>query len=163
MSYISKEDEQTMLSITREERLSDCKTMFMPGNAEMIALAENNMAPDKPFKYGLIKDGDERSMRRFMSARRVAAFVWVNEAPLPSPVKGNSRFTETFAARGPFDEHGRSLRDFGLQNRLFCYPVSYMIYIRAFDSVVPPVRERINRRPVDILSGQDKSAAYARL
>jgi hydroxyacylglutathione hydrolase len=59
MSYIAKEDEQAMLSSTRAKRLESYSTMFMPGNAEMIAFAQKNMAPDKPFKYEFIKDGDK--------------------------------------------------------------------------------------------------------
>lgn len=58
MSYITKEEEQSMLRVTREMRLSSYKNMFMPGNDEMIAFAEKNMVADKSFKYGFIKDGD---------------------------------------------------------------------------------------------------------
>jgi hydroxyacylglutathione hydrolase len=59
MSYIAKEDEQAMLGVTREKRLSDYKNMFMPDNEEMIAFAEKSMVADKPFKYGFIKDGEK--------------------------------------------------------------------------------------------------------
>jgi hydroxyacylglutathione hydrolase len=59
LSYIAKEDEQTMLSSTRAKRLASYTTMFMPGNAEMIAFAEKNMVADKPFKYEFMKDGDK--------------------------------------------------------------------------------------------------------
>lgn len=58
MSYITKEEEQSMLKVNREMRLSSYKNMFMPGNDEMIAFAEKNMVADRPFRYGFIKDGD---------------------------------------------------------------------------------------------------------
>lgn len=54
--------------------------------------------------------------------------LFVDEAPLTGPVKGGSGFAEAFAARGPRDGKGRSLRDFALRRRLFRYPCSYMIY-----------------------------------
>ena len=93
----------------------------------------------------------------------VAYLLGVGEAPLPSPVKGNSPFAQSFAARGPFDARGRSLREFDLRTRLFRYPLSYMVYSRAFDSIRPVVRERIYRRLFDILSGADASPKYAAL
>jgi hypothetical protein len=93
----------------------------------------------------------------------VAYMVGVDEAPLPSPVTGVSSFTTTFTARGPFDDHGRSLRDFDLKSRLFRYPLSYTIYSRAFDNLDPNVRDRIYQRLFEILSGQDKSGKYAKL
>lgn len=93
----------------------------------------------------------------------VAYLLGVGEAALPSPVRGNSRFAEGFAARGPFDARGRSLREFDLRTRLFRYPVSYMVYSRAFDAIRPVVRDRIYRRMFDILSGADTSAKYAGL
>jgi glyoxylase-like metal-dependent hydrolase (beta-lactamase superfamily II) len=58
MSYISKEDEATMLSSTREGRLRGYSE-FMAGNTAMIDFATRNMVGDKPFKYGFIKDGDQ--------------------------------------------------------------------------------------------------------
>jgi hydroxyacylglutathione hydrolase len=58
MSYVAKEDEKVMLNANREERLKGYK-QFMEGNIEMIEFAEKNMVPDKPFKYGFIKDGDK--------------------------------------------------------------------------------------------------------
>ncbi len=69
-----------------------------------------------------------------------------NEVPLPAPVEGVSSFASTFAARGPRDATGRSLRDFSLRNRLFRYPVSYLIYSPAFAALPGGVRIEIYRR-----------------
>jgi hypothetical protein len=66
--------------------------------------------------------------------------------PLPSPVKGNSAFTQIFARRGPRDPRGRSLRDFDLQTRLFRYPLSYMVYSTAFDSLNADAKALLWRR-----------------
>lgn len=93
----------------------------------------------------------------------IGYMLFTDEAPLTAPVQGTSTFTKTFAARGPRDKQGRSLRDFDLKTRLFKYPLSYMIYTAAFDAMPDYARDRIYRRLYDILSGADSSAKYSRL
>ena len=61
--------------------------------------------------------------------------LFVDEAPMPSPVKGASAFTTEFPSKGPRDKKGRSLRDLDLTRRLLRYPCSYMIYNEAFDAL----------------------------
>jgi hypothetical protein len=82
---------------------------------------------------------------------------------LREPVAGVSTFTKTFAARGPRDRQGRSLRDFDLQKRLFRYPLSYMIYSAAFDGMPDLARERVYQRLYDVLTGKDSSEKFAHL
>jgi hypothetical protein len=89
--------------------------------------------------------------------------LFVDEAPLRDPVQGISSFTRTFPQRGPRDSHGRSLRDFDLQRRLFRYPLSYMIYSEIFDAMPAPARERIYQRLFDVLSGIDRSPKFGHL
>lgn len=72
--------------------------------------------------------------------------LFTDEAPLKEPVVGVSKFTDTFPLRGPRDRKGRSLREFDLKTRLFRYPLSYMIYSAAFDSLPDEVRDRLYRR-----------------
>jgi hypothetical protein len=93
----------------------------------------------------------------------VAYMLFVNEAPLREPIGGVSTFAQTFPRRGPRDRRGRSLRDFDLQKRLFRYPLSYLIYSRAFDALPDAVRTRIYRRLYDLLSGHDQSQKLANL
>ncbi len=87
----------------------------------------------------------------------------VNEVLLKEPVSGNSTFSKTFQERGPKDKEGRSLRDFDLQKRIFKYPVSYMIYSSAFDSLPAYSKDRIYRRLYDVLSGTDTGKKFASL
>ena len=89
--------------------------------------------------------------------------LFVDEAPLRDPVQGSSSFTRTFPQRGPRDRFGRSLRDFDLQQRLFRYPLSYMIYSEIFDAMPAPARERIYQRLFDVLSGKDRSPKFGHL
>ena len=89
--------------------------------------------------------------------------LFVDEASLTGPVKGSSRFAEVFAARGPRDAQGRSLRDVDLQRRLFRYPCSYMIYSGAFDALPAAAREAVYARMWAVLSGGETQPRYRRL
>lgn len=72
--------------------------------------------------------------------------TFADEVRLPEPVEGVSTFAATFAARGPTDRRGRSLRNFDLRTRLFRYPVSYLIQSPAFEALPDLVRTDIYRR-----------------
>jgi hypothetical protein len=93
----------------------------------------------------------------------VRALFLVGEAPLAGPIVGTSGFTDAFASQGPWDGRGRSLRQLDLTRRLFRYPLSYLIYSEAFDSLPDLAREYIDRRLEEVLSGQDNSEAFAHL
>jgi len=100
-------------------------------------------------------DGDVEGIVDYM--------LFADEAPLREPVEGVSSFTKTFPERGPRDKKRRSLRDFDLQRRLFRYPLSYMIYSAAFDSMPEVVRGRIYQRLYEVLTGKDQSRKFAGL
>jgi len=91
----------------------------------------------------------------------VGYMLFVDEAPFIEPVKGVSTFTLTFPQRGPRDTQGRSLRDFDLQNRLFRYPLSYMVYSDLFDGLPASIKERVYRRLYDVLTATDANPKYA--
>jgi hypothetical protein len=85
-------------------------------------------------------------------ADELAAYLtFASEVPLPGPITGNSGFTARFAATGPRDGQGRSLRAYDLKTRLFRYPLSYMVTSSAFDSLSPQARARVWRRLGEIL------------
>lgn len=93
----------------------------------------------------------------------LAYMLFSDEAPLKEAVEGVSTFTKTFPQRGPRDRHGHSLRDFDLHNRLFRYPLSYMVYSRTFDALPDDIRERVYQRLFEVLSGKDQGAKFAHL
>jgi hypothetical protein len=93
----------------------------------------------------------------------VRYLLFTNEARLETPVAGTSGFAEEFAARGPRDARGRSLRDFDLHTRLFKYPCSYLIYSEDFDAIPAPAKEYIYRRLFDVLSGREQGPEFAAL
>ena len=89
--------------------------------------------------------------------------LFIDEAPLPSPVRGLSSFTKDFPAKGPRDSKGRSLRDLDLTRRLLRYPCSYMIYTDAFDALPPATLAIVYERMWAILSGKVTDAEYGKI
>lgn len=103
--------------------------------------------------------------------RRIAAvgdklleyLLFSDEFRLTAPVEGTSAFAREFAARGPRDSQGRSLRDFDLQTRLFKYPCSYLIYSDSFNQLPPGVKSYVTQKLHDVLTGRDWSEEFAHL
>ena len=112
---------------------------------------------------GLAADDGPDSVLRDAVVDMVDYLLFVDEAPLAAPVEGSSAFAAVFAARGPHDSNGRSLRDLDLQTRLMRYPCSYMIYTAAFDALPQPALDAIYRRMWSILSGEVSGGPYDRL
>jgi hypothetical protein len=98
------------------------------------------------------------------AAREVVDYLlFVDEAPLASPIAGSTAFAEGFAARGPRDRQGRSLRQFDLKQRLFRYRCSYLVYTDLFEHLPRAARDAIFERMWQILSGQERDQRYRRL
>ncbi|HEY6393522.1 MAG TPA: hypothetical protein VIX89_19725 [Bryobacteraceae bacterium] len=98
------------------------------------------------------------------TARELVDYLlFADEPKLTARIQGASGFSEKFAAMGPPDSQGRSLRQFDLEHRLMRYPCSYMIYTAAFDGLPAAARDAIYRRMWWILSGEAKGKKYQRL
>jgi hypothetical protein len=93
----------------------------------------------------------------------VEYLLFGGETPLTDAISGTSAFAAEFAARGPRDSKGRSLRDLDLKTRLFRYPCSYLIYSRAFDSLPGAVKEQIWHGLWDELNGRGTGKDSPRL
>ncbi len=89
--------------------------------------------------------------------------LFVGETPLTDTVQGTSGFADYFARLGPRDRHGRSLRDFDLQQRLFKYPCSYLIYSDALNALPEQVLSHILRRLWEVVTNQDHDEAFSHL
>ena len=113
----------------------------------------------------LAQDGDPKQAARVDEAAvdLVDYLLFVYEAPLTARVRGTSGFAEKFAALGPADAKGRSLRQLDLDSRLLKYPCSYMIYSAAFDGMPATAKAAVYRRLWRILSGQEKEEPYSHL
>jgi hypothetical protein len=89
--------------------------------------------------------------------------LFTNEARLEAPVRGTSSFATEFAALGPKDKSGRSLRDLDLKRRMFQYPCSFLIYSAAFDALPEPALDYFYRRLWEVLTGKDNDQVFATL
>jgi hypothetical protein len=103
--------------------------------------------------------------RRINSAveEMVEYMLFLDETPLEAPVQGTSGFAQAFSQLGPRDKKGRSLREFDLKTRMFRYPLSYMIYSEAFNSMPPEALDRIYRKLYDVLTGREKNPTFTRM
>lgn len=106
----------------------------------------------------LIRVGQEHRLGRRSDAedRLLRYLLFVDEAPLQAPVRGTSGFAAWFEQQGPRDAQGRSLRDFDLEERLFKYRLSYLVYSPAFKGLPDEVKQRVYRRLWDALHGRDE-------
>jgi hypothetical protein len=104
---------------------------------------------------------DAAARMREAATDLVDYLLFVDEAPFSSSIRGSSGFAEKFAAQGPRDSKGRSLRQLDLDHRLMRYPCSYMIYSPAFDAMPPDARAFVYQRMWQILSGKETGKRYA--
>ena len=93
----------------------------------------------------------------------VRTLLFADETRLTAPVGGDPRFIEQFMSRAITDASGRSLRDLDRRTRMFRYPLSYVVYSRAFDALPRPAREAVYRRVAAVLRGPQDDALVARL
>lgn len=103
--------------------------------------------------------------RRIQAAgeKLVEFLFYSGEFRLTDAVQGTSNFARDFQKLGPRDSRGRSLRDFDLKERMFRYPLSYLIYSESFAVLPEPAREYVESRMAEVLSGKDRSKAFAHL
>lgn len=115
--------------------------------------------------------GRPADMRNPVTQRRIAAaaedllecLLLSGEAPLASPIRGNSGFVSDYESAGPRDQQGRSLRQLDLQRRLYRYGCSPLIYSEAFAALPTEVWQILRQRLEQILSGNDQSQAFQHL
>jgi hypothetical protein len=109
-------------------------------------------------------DPTDETMSLDDAAKEVVDYMlFVEEAPLLGPIRGATDFSGQFAAQGPRDRRGRSLRQLDLRTRLFTYPCSYMVYSAQFDALPTTAKAAIYQRMWQVLSGREHDPAYARL
>lgn len=123
---------------------------------------KNNEAPAK----SPLSDSARQQFER-PAEQLVHYMLFAGEAPLSGPggkaIEATSPFAKEFAARGPRDPKGRSLRDFDLKNRIFRYPCSYLIYSASFNALPEPAKEYVYHRLLQVLTGQDNSGDFTRI
>ena len=125
--------------------------MITSGVYEIHDAVQNPLSDKMP---QIIKDAGEPIVK---------AMLFSEEAQLNEPVTGTSSFAGDFTSRGPRDSKGRSLREFDLKHRLLRYPMSYLIYSKSFDAMPAELKEYVERRFREVLTGQDTSPEFSHL
>jgi hypothetical protein len=142
------------------------------GNAVFAGSARRELTPSLDPKIALTPSSDVVALMVFAhqihmmnllahpdNVNELADYLlFMDEAPLPAPIRGSSGFAEKFSSAGPRDHKGRSLREFDLQDRLMRYRCSYMIYTEAFDALPAATKAAVYRRMWRILSGEATGA-----
>jgi hypothetical protein len=162
---LDKTNSQNVTSLAGRFDLSK----YLTGTSDIVALMtlEHQVgAVNRLGALGVQYDRAQRFGTAEADAKKIDADIrdlvdyltFAEEAPLREPVRGVSTFTTTFAARGPKDGQGRSLREFDLNTRLFRYRLSYMIYSDLFDTLPTSLRNRIYARLREVLADRDPVA-----
>lgn len=141
-------DVVALLTLDHQTRMTNLITRL--GWETRVAMHDGTLEQSRPHLDALVDQ-----MTTYM--------LFADEASIGQGIKGVSTFTSSFPKRGPRDRQGRSLRDFDLHDRLFRYPLSYMIYSQAFDGMPGIAKDWVYQRIYEVLSGKDTSQKFARL
>ena len=102
----------------------------------------------------------QRLLARMLD-KLVHQLMMVDYAPIASRIRGNADYERWFSAQGPTDSSGRSLRELALQDALFVYPLSFMVYTSGFDAMPSFARDYVYRQLAACLSGRASCARNA--
>ncbi|MDR2214240.1 MAG: hypothetical protein LBE59_00170 [Nevskiaceae bacterium] len=115
------------------------------------------LTADEPLKRWADVDAKKQKELKPVIEPLIRAMFFADAVPLSGQVISSSGFPERFSRRGPRDADGRSLRDLKLQDHLFQYRLSYMIYTDSYESLPAYARDYIDLRVVEVLKGRDAS------
>jgi hypothetical protein len=109
-----------------------------------------------------LEASDQAALKVIMEPLLRALF-FADAVPLAGQVVTSSGFTERFAQRGPHDSEGRSLRELQLDQRMFRYPLSYMIQTDSFNALPAYALDYLDGRIVEVLRGNDPAGIGGKL
>lgn len=146
---------------------------YLTGHSDIVALlviqhqieVQNTMTKASwDYRQLLAEEGAVSSEKVAELATPVLqALLMKNEAALGDQIQGLSGFTEYFQNLGPFDNNMRSLRDLDLQQRVFKYPLSYLIYTDAFAALPEALHSYLVDSIYQLLSADEDPVDYAYL
>ncbi len=125
-------------------------------NFEIRYMLFQQSAMNKAFGEPLERRSEttERVIRK-AAEELVDYLLFVDEAPLETPVEGMSGFAAKFASA--------PLRQLDLKTRLQKLPLSFMVETPAFDALPEAARVAVGRRLSEILTGRETGVRYAKL
>ena len=161
-AYLSEHSDIVALMVL--EHQTDMHNLITNANyAARTALYQSdsmNKILERP--EGFISESTQRRIEN-AAEKLVRYMLFVDEVELTDPIEGTSGYASEFAALGPQDQQGRSLRDFDLQTRIFKYPCSYLIYSDAFDALPEETKTYVYRRLWEVLTGKETDEVFSRL
>ncbi|MDT8399215.1 MAG: hypothetical protein RQ899_11425 [Pseudomonadales bacterium] len=110
--------------------------------------------PENVKSWADLPEPAQKALSRMMD-KLVSQMVFVDAADLTSRISGSQAFVDGFLAERKQDPSGRSLRDLDLRNRLFKYPLSYLIYSDEFTSLPPYAKDYIYQQLARYLNGEE--------
>jgi len=146
-------DVASVMVLDHQVRMTNLLTRV--GWETRIALERREKYPQEKETVARLVAADARELTDYM--------LFADEAALPGKFVSLSKFPNMFAAAGPRDRRGRSLKQLDLEKRLMRYPCSYMIYSRAFDELPAATKDSVYARLWEVLSGKDKAPRYSKL
>jgi hypothetical protein len=162
-SYESKVDLAAKANVTDLSGFFNTKPYLSPHSdaVALMVLAHQTHIHNLITRAGYAARSGSPDQQILGAADRLAkGLLLAKETALTAPVAGTSSFAKEFAAQGPRDHEGRSLRDLDLDQRLFRYSLSYMIYTESFDALPSIVKDRVYARVKAVLSGTDTSGDF---
>jgi hypothetical protein len=145
LHLLPSSDLVALLVLEHQTRVHNLITRANYETRQAVALDEAmNQALERPAEYR-----SENTQRRIASAANALAeaLLLIDEPKFEDAVSGTSGFREIFQTMGPVSSNGQSLRQLDLTERLFRYPLSFLIYTPEFQQlpaeVMGPVKERL--------------------
>ena len=159
-------DQVALLVLTHQAQLHNLITQTNYQTRLALYALEKAGTPAAGMSLEALPDAAQRQIRK-PADQLVRFLLFSNETPLgglnaKQEIK-DSAFAREFAARGIRDSKGRSLRDFDLHDRIFKYPLSYLVYNAAFDTLPEPAKGYVWHRLLAVLTGQDQTGDFANL
>lgn len=93
----------------------------------------------------------------------VRSIFFADAAEVSSTITGTSGYAENFSKLGPKDSGGRSLRELDLENKVFKYPLSYLVYSDAFLNMRELPLNYVKRRVGEILDPSSADENFGNL
>lgn len=149
LHLLPSSDLVALLVLEHQIRVHNLMTRANYETRQAVALDEAmNQALGRPADYR-----SDSTKRRIASAANalVDAILMADEPRLEAPVSGTGGFREIFEARGPTTSSGQSLRQLDLNERLFRYPLSFLVYSKEFHSLPTEAMGFVRARLTDEL------------
>jgi hypothetical protein len=160
VGYLSQHSDIVALMVL--EHQTQMHNLLTRLNYETKIALSQNAAMNEALKRPADEMSDSTKRRINNAVDEVLRYLlFTDEAKLQAPIAGTSNFATEFAAQGLKDKQGRSLRDFDLEQRLFRYPCSYLIYSDAFDALPKPALDLLYRKLWLVLAGQAQDKQFA--